>query len=93
MGERAEAYDMRDYLTGLQLPIRLLYDATGNMFCPQSWLTRVRPHIDDWLNGVENIEPLRLPEVDRVVAIHDRLCEEVVSEGGAPCRSIVPHGR
>ena len=88
--ERANAFGMEDYLLGLGLSKRALFDATGNMFRPRCWLSRIDEPVENWLDGMQEVDSVQLLGVDVVLQEHQRLCEIVVGQGGNPCRCILP---
>ena len=82
---------MKDYLVGMDLSKRVLFDATGNMFCPRCWLCRIDGPVGNWLDGTQELGSVQLPDVDVVLQEHQTLCESVAAQGCTPCRCILPH--
>ena len=63
--ERARAFGMGQYLTGLSLSEKELFDATGNMFDKDALLVRIGCPIKRWVSG-EPMPPRANPTPNQV---------------------------
>eukprot|EP00972_Heterocapsa_arctica_P019903 2936604-Heterocapsa_arctica.AAC.1 len=82
---------MASYLETLGLSEKELFDATGNMFDPDSILARIACPLQSWLIGGHSATAAPANPA-AACAIYNRLKALVTANGFMPCNSPTPRG-
>ena len=90
VAERARAYGMHDYMAALQLNPRIIFDAQGNMFDPDCWLSRVAHALAGWLDGTTDPGMCTVAPLAQVWHDYRTLVDWIRSQGATPCCSFLP---